>query len=77
MKKLIGLLLLVALFSCEKQHCRKCQTQYIPGIIPPRTFVVCSDEEFNYWNGRTVQYVQDGNTVIATTVCKWNNYRRY
>ena len=70
MKKLIGLLLLVVLFSCEKQHCRQCQTQYIPRIITPRTFAVCSDEEFDFWNGRESTEIQFGNIVKTKTICK-------
>ena len=68
---------LTIIFSCQKQRCGWCETYFDPVIIKPQYFSVCSTSEFNYWNGRTVEYIQYGNKVTATTICKWGNARTY
>ena len=74
MKKLLFLVLLVLLFSCEHQHCGKCMVIYEPLIRQPATFSVCSDAEFDYWNGR--EWVEpDGiNTYQVKVICERNKY---
>jgi len=72
MKKIILLFIfLTVLFSCQKERCGYCQTHFDPMIIAPQYFSVCSTTEFNYWNGRVEEYIQYGNKVKATTICKW------
>lgn len=78
MKRMILLFVfMTVLFSCQKPRCGTCETHFSPVIIAPQYFSVCSTSEFNYWNGRIVQYVQYGNNVTATTVCKWGNLKSY
>jgi len=71
MKKLMIFLGLIALFSCENQPCKQCMTVYNPVIHPPETFSVCSDEEFDYWNGReSIMTDELGNTFQLITTCE-------
>jgi len=80
MKKIIVLLMFIGmtmLFSCEKQQCGYCETHFEPVVIAPRYFSVCSLEEFNYWNGKTEEYIQYGTKVKAITICKWGNFKEY
>ena len=78
MKKIIVLFVfLTIMFSCKKERCGYCETHFSPAIIAPQYFSVCSVSEFNYWNGKSIQYTMHGNRVTATTICKWNRPKIY
>jgi hypothetical protein len=67
MKKILFLILVTILFSCTAEpRCWKC-TEYNLAPVNPKEFVVCTPEEYDYWNGKEV--VVDG-VVWRKTICK-------
>jgi len=68
MKKLLSIcLLVICLFSCERNDCQIC-TVYAPETLIIRTFIVCGDEVVEYQNKKNIEII-DGVNIITKTTC--------
>lgn len=67
MKKLLFLLLIVFLFSCEERECI-CTLYFEPDTRPPQEFYGYIDGNCTDWNGKTGIYVDDKDSLFTYVI---------